>query len=348
MLALDPRMPRRRNALLALLYASLPGAVVFIILNILFDSPLLALLNLGVLITSLGLLVALRRGISLHRAALIYLSVLFTALLATLARPDIHPGTTTWIAIIPVFAYLLLDVKSGLAVTVVALSAAIVAYFAGAAYAPYRLNMLLIAHILTPTLGVFVICHFYSHSQSALTSTLLERALRDPLTGLWNREKLEREFEREQRRASRTGEPLSLLLIDLDHFKRINDGYGHHTGDAVLVAFAHLLKTRTRDTDLHCRIGGEEFATLLPNTDVKGAATIAEHLRQALAMEGVVYQGERIGVTLSAGAVELGRDGETWPELFRAADTRLYACKEQGRNCVRWDDSTADAWPVAS
>lgn len=346
--ALDLRVSRRRNALLALLWVALPVAILFLGLNVSLKAPWLAVFNGLALLVSLGLLVALRRGAPLHLAAVGFLMVFYLNIAATMARPDIHPGVTSWLPVIPVLAYLLLAVRCAFPLALGAVTVTLMAYFAGSELAPYRWNPLLIVHVVTPMLGVFIVCHFYSRSQHALTITLLERALRDPLKGLWNRAKLEREFDREQRRAARSGRPLSLLLIDLDHFKRINDCFGHAAGDAVLMAFARLLRERTRETDLHCRIGGEEFAALLPDTDVKGAAVIAEHLRQALAMEGVFYQGERIHVTLSAGAVELGRDGDTWSALFRTADARLYACKERGRNCVLWEETMATPWPVAS
>tara|TARA_A100001391_G_scaffold157444_1_gene115712 strand:- start:736 stop:1083 length:348 start_codon:yes stop_codon:yes gene_type:complete len=104
-------------------------------------------------------------------------------------------------------------------------------------------------------------------------------------------------------------------------------------GDAALVFFADLLKQRLRETDLPCRIGGEEFVALLPDTNSVGAFTIAETLRQVLEKSVLNYRGEHIRMTLSAGVVELGRNGD-WPHLNRAADARLYACKERGRNCI--------------
>jgi diguanylate cyclase (GGDEF)-like protein len=336
MQALDIGVQRRQNALRALLAFTLPGAALFFFINLQLDAVLLALLDLALLLVSLGLLVAMRRevSVSLQALALIYLLVLFINIIAAFARPDIHPGMYSWLGGIPVLSYLLLEARLALPLAAVSLAAAMGAYFVGAEIPPHRVEILGLAHVLTPTLGLFVVCHFYARSRTRSDEHMLERVFREPLTGLWNREKLTSEFVREQQRTRRTGMPLSLILIDLDHFKAVNDRYGHDAGDAALLFFAALLKRRMRDTDLPCRIGGEEFAVLLPDTPAAGAVTVAEDLRQALETSDFRYGGERIRMTLSAGVVELGRDGSDWPELYRAADARLYACKAKGRNCV--------------
>ena len=191
-----------------------------------------------------------------------------------------------------------------------------------------------VAHVLVPVIILFVLCHVYSLRRKADFERMLEKASRDPLTGLGNREKLMREFNVQQQRARRDAAPFSLILIDLDHFKAVNDRFGHDAGDAALAFFAGLMRHRLRDAEVACRIGGEEFAVLLPSTNLSGAAEVAEDLRRTLAASLCRHGHYRIGMTLSAGAAEFGRDGDEWSRLYRAADARLYDCKARGRNRV--------------
>jgi len=325
---------QRESAMRALLLFTAPAAVLLMVLNWHLRAPLLAATNLVLALISVGLLYATRRGLSRQALALGYLVVLVINILAALAEPNVQPGATSSVSIIPVLAYLLLDARVALPVTGAALAAALAAYFAGAAVAPYRLTPLMAGHMAAPAVLLFAVCHFYSRGRTRAVQHMLERALRDPLTDLWNREKLMSAYQHERRRAQRQGTPISLVLIDLDHFKELNDRFGHDAGDAALVYVARLMKRRLRAIDLACRIGGEEFALLLPDTPASGAFAVADTLRRALESTRFRYRGQRIGMTLSAGVAELGRDGDEWLQLYRAADARLYACKAQGRNCV--------------
>jgi diguanylate cyclase (GGDEF)-like protein len=168
-----------------------------------------------------------------------------------------------------------------------------------------------------------------------LKSALLERQSReDSLTGIANRRCFDERLQTEIERAERYGEALSLLLIDLDHFKCINDSLGHAGGDQVLRETAVLLRARLRQSDLAARIGGEEFALLLPCQDVHGAEAVAEQLREGFAAHDFATgQGDRLRVTLSAGIAQW-RAGQTRDGLLRRADQALYRAKAEGRNRV--------------
>ncbi len=334
MQSLQFEMQRRRNALYTLLILTLPGAAVLTGLNLQHGATVLAALSLILLATSIGLLLALRRGADTHPLAMSYLPFFLAAMGPVAARPDIHSGAASWVAVIPALPFLLLPVNQALPMVVLSSCAAVAAYFLGAEMAPYRLDPLLMGHVFIPAFGLVVTFFFYARSRAHAEEHLLERIYTDSLTGLWNRAKLMAEFDRELERATRIGMPLSLILIDLDHFKQLNDSHGHDAGDAALEFVAQLLKRRMREADLLCRIGGEEFAVLLPGADAGAAVLIAEELRQGLASSAFAYQGGMVQLTLSAGVVELGRDGSDWSHLYRAADARLYACKERGRNCV--------------
>lgn len=330
-------LEQRRNALRAMLVISPLGGLVFLALNLRLEAALLSGLSIALILGSLVLLLALRRGVLVQRLALIYLPLVYAPILVALARPDVHPGAANSMAMLPVLAYLLLEIRAALPVAGLALAAAATAYFAGTGLAPYRLEPLVIAHIAMPAIALLVGCHFYCRNRARSSRQMLERMFRDPLTRLWNRDKLDIEFEREANRSRRTGAPLTLLLVDLDRFKELNDRYGHAAGDAVLVGFAERTGNRLREIDIACRIGGEEFALLLPDTDRTGGTALAHDLRSTIGASPVRYGEQWIAVTVSVGVAQLGRDGTDWSSLYQAADERLYEAKAAGRDMVVGD-----------
>lgn len=168
-----------------------------------------------------------------------------------------------------------------------------------------------------------------------LRETLRSQSIRDSLTGLFNRRYLEESLDREVRRASRGKRPLSVIMLDLDLFKRFNDSFGHDAGDQLLRQFAGLLQTHVRAEDVACRYGGEEFALILPETPLRIARERAEKLREAA--KGLVIQHR--GQSLSSVSISLGvavfPDHGTSPEtILHAADQALYRAKAEGRDRV--------------
>jgi diguanylate cyclase (GGDEF)-like protein len=160
-------------------------------------------------------------------------------------------------------------------------------------------------------------------------------ATMDGLTGLRNRRWLDDAFARQLDRAVRSAQPVSVLMIDLDHFKRVNDEHGHLVGDAVLCWVGQVLTAALRPQDLLARYGGEEFAVLLPGFDTASAVAIAERLRRAVADAPQDADAKPLPpMTVSIG-VSTRRAYETLPDLLRRADEALYRAKEEGRNCVR-------------
>lgn len=181
----------------------------------------------------------------------------------------------------------------------------------------------------------------------ALQSQLSEQANRDPLTGLYNRRYLTATMERELQRCQREGRPLSLLLIDLDHFKGINDTYGHNAGDETLKALARLLDEEARASDVVCRYGGEEFLLLLPGMPQDTALQRAEECRTRLEDMALHFGEFQIRTTLSIGVATYPGHGQSAHELIHAADCALYRAKADGRNRVAVFDP-ADAEMVFS
>lgn len=163
---------------------------------------------------------------------------------------------------------------------------------------------------------------------------LEEQAHIDPLTGIANRRRLEQEARDEVERARRFNRPLSLMIMDLDHFKGVNDRYGHPFGDKVLRTLADLGRANLRQTDLFARVGGEEFVVLMPETTAEAAAQLGERLRGLLAATPVIDGEHAVTVTVSVGIAAHGQDAPTMEALMAMADKALYEAKAQGRDRV--------------
>jgi len=161
----------------------------------------------------------------------------------------------------------------------------------------------------------------------------------DGLTGLFNHRYFQEQLDSEIRRTARNNAPLSVILTDIDFFKKVNDTYGHPAGDAVLRSVADIIRSRIRETDIAARYGGEEFAVILTNTDSIGAKRFAEELRLAIQKEPFNVDGQEIMVTLSLGIASIPAEASSKEELIDRADQSLYFAKEHGRNrAVRWSE----------
>src|SRR5919108_2578702 len=168
-----------------------------------------------------------------------------------------------------------------------------------------------------------------------LRDTLRNQSIRDPQTGLFNRRYMEDSLDRELSRAERYGKPVVVAMLDIDHFKHLNDTYGHSAGDAVLRDWSNLLKSRFRGSDIVCRYGGEEFVIILPEISVDNARQRLEQLRQDLRRVAVRRDGQIIdGVTVSMGIAYYPVHGRTNQSLLHTADKALYRAKELGRDCI--------------
>ncbi|WP_457601014.1 GGDEF domain-containing protein [Hydrogenivirga sp.] len=163
---------------------------------------------------------------------------------------------------------------------------------------------------------------------------LLEKAIRDHLTQLYNRFYLEEAGRREIERAKRYGFPISLLMFDLDNFKQVNDRYGHHAGDMVLVRFARVISASVRNTDMPVRYGGEEFVVLLPHTHPEEAVKVADRIRREFEKSVIRVDGDVVRLTVSAGVSSCESGECTLEELIDRADRAMYEAKRRGKNRV--------------
>lgn len=168
-----------------------------------------------------------------------------------------------------------------------------------------------------------------------LRARLREQSVHDPLTGLHNRRYMEESLAREIARAERARGPLAVAMLDLDHFKRYNDSYGHDAGDALLRALGALLQQAVRAEDVACRFGGEEFTLIMPSAGLDAACRRAEEIRELVSRLDVEHHGGRLGgITISIGVAIYPDHGATGEALIRAADAALYEAKASGRDRV--------------
>ena len=160
-------------------------------------------------------------------------------------------------------------------------------------------------------------------------------SMRDPLTGLWNRRYLDETMGRELPRARRHNTGIGAIILDVDHFKQLNDSFGHDAGDFVLARIGELLRNATRGSDIACRFGGEEFGVILPGATLEQSRNKAEAIRAAFASMNLDFEGAPLGtLTLSAGIAALPPGKQDWAQVMRQADRALYTAKQAGRNRV--------------
>ena len=178
--------------------------------------------------------------------------------------------------------------------------------------------------------------HIALQELEELNRELAEKSTLDELTGLYNRRFYDQKILAEYRRSRRNLSPLSLVVVDIDHFKKVNDNFGHLAGDECLKAVAQALKkSLLRSTDIACRYGGEEFCLILPETKDAGAKLFAEELRKKISQLAVQHSGQTIALTISCGISTYQQQEGASPEtIFSAADQALYQAKQAGRNCV--------------
>lgn len=202
-----------------------------------------------------------------------------------------------------------------------------------------RTNRLIIFMLSAATVGLLIGASFFMtrHLAGKLDQAqeqLKQISITDDLTGLRNRRYILERLNEEFKRAKRSGRPLSLIMLDLDHFKRINDEHGHPFGDHVLATVAERIKAHLRDYDLVGRFGGEEFMVISPEAAQQQSIELAERIRNMVKVKAIVLAGIDVTVTISAGLAELSPQDENPDALIARADEALYQAKEQGRDRV--------------
>lgn len=238
-----------------------------------------------------------------------------------------------WIYAVLVSNFFLLPRRLAAALAVAEIAG--LAIHGGAFDGPSHMASFVASSLLVGTLGL-IIAHWTNHQREELE----QLATHDALTGLCNRRAMARDLQRAVLASERSGAPVGIAIVDIDHFKRVNDRHGHAAGDAVLVAFAGLLQASVRHLDDVYRLGGEEFLLLLPGAGVGELTTITEHLRAGIESR---LQSPDGGMTASLGAAAL-RAGEDVRGWLTRADRALYRAKGLGRNRACVDGEASNGW----
>jgi len=324
----------RRNVLQLLLIMTCICGVIFSALNWSIDQTL-ALLELVLAGYSLLLVPFSKHIKNQFKLSLLYLIPLYSLFLYALTLPREAETAFVWILVIPVLSHLLLGRWVGLWVSVGFMSLAFIIYIFHTLSQKEILDTLEVSNLALAASAVLIFSHVYEVSRVDAHRKLLHLATTDSLTSLANRARFLDVFERERNHAARNKSDLSLLLLDLDHFKQVNDLHGHDVGDEVLKYVSALISQRLRKTDLACRMGGEEFAVLLPGASLERAIMVAENIRQNIS-DLPYTKGEKVvPLSVSIGVSEYGFDGRDLEALYAIADGHLYKAKAGGRNQVR-------------
>ena len=335
----------RRKVLKVLLLITAVSGVIFFILNFQRGLYPLAFTELAASAYSLACYRSVSVTSNLKAWTLAYLISFLTVMMFALAQPRASDTVFVWVLLIPQITYLLVGVSLGFAITAFYLAIALIIfiyrYLGGDTTQPVS-----IANVVLCTLAVWSFAHLYEQGRARYNRRLLQIAERDPLTGLLNRMRLAEIVETEIRNSAARGQSVAFILLDLDHFKQINDAYGHPAGDNALIYVTEKLQSVIRKTDYIFRVGGEEFCILLPGADRLSGSDVAENARRALEGNGFFVDGEAVPFTASFGVAVSGCDGGNLIDLYHAADQRMYAAKYAGRNRVVFDDVEVTETPV--
>ncbi|WP_417666177.1 GGDEF domain-containing protein [Pseudidiomarina sp.] len=319
----------------------------FVVLNLtLFGYFDIAIANLCVFVAILSIQIDLRKNLNLERSAILLTGTIVVFMAVYLAIAQGRNYSFIWLSLIPTISFFLLGIRRGLYISACSLTAAIVFIVVFSPDWPsYELNMPSYFNIALSLFALLTISRHYEKSRTEAFAFLAKRnqeleilAVTDPLTQLFNRSHLDAMLEIEIRRAKRDSFDLSVLIIDADQFKTLNDSYGHLVGDEVLVELSGLLQNSTRATDVLGRWGGEEFLIIAPKTDQDGAVELAEKIRVAVGRHRFTH--DDLHLTLSIGSATLSPN-DTPVSIIQRADEGLYQAKHDGRNCTRLGKSTA-------
>jgi diguanylate cyclase (GGDEF)-like protein len=333
----------RRPALMVLLLFGVAFLVWHTALEFRFGVRLLAGIELALGIHFAVLAYRVWRRPYSTRLALSFLVPLLTVVLVAMAHVDTPPNVFIWVFLMPVLSYSLLGRRLGFAVALTGTLLALLAYLHKYADVPEHLHALALSDSLICLFSIWVAMHLYERNHERTTAELQRLATTDALTGLQNRRHLEKVVTHLAAAADRQKQSLGVVVLDLDHFKRINDRWGHHAGDAVLTHVAGVVRDRLRESDWAFRIGGEEFCLVLTVAGREGAAAAAESLRRQIAERPCEVQGETIPLSASIGLALHPQDASTFEQLLSQADARMYRAKQRGRNRVVSDDAPEDA-----
>jgi len=323
----------RRTVLKVVLCIIIFAGSIFVINNWLNGFKVYALIELAVVLFSVGLLAIHKKTPNLTLWSSLFLFAVYTVILIGIFTVAFKAALYTWLFLIPVLSYLLLGITLGNVFTCVYVIAGVAILCRALSFESSEIPLISVVNISLCLSAIWALSYTYESKRAAMVKRLQQMAAIDPLTGLNNRLLLDSSFEMLCESLPETQRSVSMLLIDLDHFKKVNDKYGHHTGDKVLIEVARLINETRRLNDWAFRLGGEEFCMLVTDTTELQAHNVAERIR--LAVENTITIDDiLINISVSIGVSHWPSDGETLNQLYKLADERLYQAKETGRNKV--------------
>jgi diguanylate cyclase (GGDEF)-like protein len=336
-----PNKYDRRSVLQLLLALNCVLAIFFSVLNW-NSNELLAIVEITFSVYSSILLFFARVDKYQFKVALFFLIPMYSIILWVIEAPNSSETVYVWILLIPVLSHLLLGRWFGLIISLIFMSLGLILFTLRFYVNDTVFNLIETCNVIIAGAIVLIFSHLYEVSRTQAHQKLLHLATTDSLTSLANRTRFLDVFERERNHAVRNNSDLSLLLLDIDHFKHVNDNYGHDVGDEVLKYVSAKISHRLRKTDLACRLGGEEFGVLLPGASLVSAISIAETIRKNIADAPYARGDTRISLSISIGVAEYGPDGRDLEKLYAVADGYLYRAKTSGRNSIRSRDVMID------
>jgi diguanylate cyclase (GGDEF)-like protein len=322
----------RRSVLKVILYIIIFTGSIFVINNWIKGFLAYALLELAVVVLCLGILAIHKKTPNLRLWSSIFLFALYSVILIGIFTVGFKAALYTWLFLIPVLSYLLLGIGLGNVFTFVYIFLGLAILFNVQA-SDADIPPISVANIGLCLSAIWALSYTYEHKRAAMVNRLQQMASIDPLTGLNNRLLLDSSFGMLCESLPNQQKTISMLLIDIDHFKKVNDKYGHDVGDTLLTEVSRLINETRRLNDWAFRLGGEEFCMLIPDTDEQQAFLIAERLRLAIAKD-LLIENKIINISVSIGVSHWPENGQTLSQIYKVADKRLYRAKKAGRNTV--------------
>ncbi|WP_133471922.1 GGDEF domain-containing protein [Paraglaciecola marina] len=323
----------RRIVLRVVLIVIIVAGVTFTINNWFAGHKILAIVELLVVILSFIILAIHKKTPNLTIWSSVFLCALYTVILFGIFSASYTSALYSWLFIVPVLSYLLLGTKLGTLYSVFYV-------ISGCGILTFRHIMqnseiptIAIVNVGLTLTAIWALSYTYEQKRAEMVKRLQEMASLDPLTGLNNRLLLSSIFEMLCDSLPEKQKSVSMILLDLDHFKKVNDKFGHGVGDAVLVDVSRIINSMRRRNDWAFRFGGEEFCLLIPDVTPSQASSIAERLRYAVE-HTLNAEGFTANMTASLGVARWPENGQELSEIYKVADERLYRAKEQGRNQI--------------
>lgn len=264
----------------------------------------------------------------------VYLVSLFSFFIIIMVLPEASTAAFAWVLMMPVLAYLLLGKHEGMILSIPFMTAGCVAYYCYLGSAGNARTLIDLLNMVLCAVLMLAFIHLYEVRREEAEQRLVDMAQTDALTGLANRSSFQSTLARTIAESERNGSGFALVIMDIDHFKMVNDTLGHDAGDLVLSSIGHCLRERLRSTDFVARLGGEEFGVILRDVRPGMAYDLMDELRQRIARRELAYGDAVIRVTACFGIAQWPDNGRDAQTLFRAADRCLYRGKRAGRNCV--------------